>query len=114
MKIIEANEGTKIPYTIDGTKIDFNDEIAINLEKRETDDPMHIDISMDMYGCLVMGVSNDYVAQIDIPTRQYNEVEIEDTENGTGTTTQLEPVPFSMDNVTLTLFALREGVDING
>ena len=122
MKVIEMNEGVKIPYEVNGNKITFNDEIMLNLEKKEADADVHIDISTDDFGGLITGIGRDYVAQIDIPARAYEEIESEDAENAEGTdntedspamsggNTIRVPVPFSMDRVTLSLFALREGV----
>ncbi len=126
MKVIEMNEGAKIPYEVNGNKITFNDEIMLNLEKKEADADVHIDISTDDFGGLITGIGRDYVAQIDIPARAYEEIESEDAENAEGTdstgdspamsggNTIRVPVPFSMDRVTLSLFALREGVIENG
>lgn len=126
MKVIEMNEGVKIPYEVNGNKITFNDEIMLNLEKKEADADVHIDISTDDFGGLITGIGRDYVAQIDIPARAYEEIESEDAENEEGTdntgdspamsggNTIRVPVPFSMDRVTLSLFALREGVIENG
>lgn len=126
MKVIEMNEGVKIPYEVNGNKITFNDEIMLNLEKKEADADVHIDISTDDFGGLITGIGRDYVAQIDIPARAYEEIESEDAENTEGTdntgdspamsssNTIRVPVPFSMDRVTLSLFALREGVIENG
>lgn len=126
MKVIEMNEGVKIPYEVNGNKITFNDEIMLNLEKKEADADVHIDISTDDFGGLITGIGRDYVAQIDIPARAYEEIESEDAENAEGTdstgdspamfggNTIRVPVPFSMDRVTLSLFALREGVIENG
>lgn len=126
MKVIDVNEGTKIHYEVNGNKITFNDEIMLNLEKKEADADVHIDISTDDFGGLITGIGRDYVAQIDIPARLYEEIESEDEENAEGTdntgdspaasggNTIRVPVPFSMDRVTLSLFALREGVIENG
>lgn len=126
MKVIEMNEGAKIPYEVNGNKITFNDEIMLNLEKKEADADVHIDISTDDFGGLITGIGRDYVAQIDIPARAYEDIESEDAENAEGTdntgdspamsgsNTIRVPVPFSMDRVTLSLFALREGVIENG
>lgn len=127
MKVINANEGAKIPYEVRGNKITFDDEIMLNLEKKETDADVHIDISTDDFGGLITGIGRDYVAQIDIPARTYEEIpaEVEESgdddsgENGggmgaSGARVERIPIPFSMDNVTLTLFALREGVVENG
>ena len=44
MIIVEKNQGTKIPYEVDGTRITFADDLSLNLAKREEDWPVHIDI----------------------------------------------------------------------
>lgn len=133
MKVINANKGPKIPYDVNGPKITFDDEIMLNLEKKEADADVHIDISTDDFGGLITGIGRDYVAQIDIPARTYEEIPVETEEmpesgeslvdgdsgegNGmdaSGGRIERITIPFSMDNVTLTLFALREGVVENG
>lgn len=55
MKVIEINEGAKIPYEVNKTKICFDDDITINLAKRQEDWPVHIDILTDGDGVLVTG-----------------------------------------------------------
>lgn len=116
MKIIEVGEGRKISFEESGTWLNFDDQIMLNLKKSEADYDVHIDISSDVFGHLETGVSDYYVAQIDIPARQYTETEIENPdydksdETSQKTIIKREPVPFSMDNVTLTLFDLKEGV----
>lgn len=133
MKVINANEGPKTPYDVHGNKITFDDEIMLNLEKKEADADVHIDISTDDFGGLITGIGRDYVAQIDIPARTYEEIPVESEEmpesvespaegdsgesggmGASGGRIERIPIPFSMDNVTLTLFALREGVVENG
>lgn len=103
MKIVEKNEGTKIPYSIDGTKLTFNDEITLDLSKYERDFSVHLDVCRNSYGMLTMGLSNNYVAQVDIPERSYT---YED--NGVDADNipiqQKIPVDFSPDNITLTLW----------
>lgn len=70
----------------------------------------------DVFGRLKTGDGAYYVAQVDIPAREYDEKEIEnpdyneEEETSSPTMIKREPLPFSMDNVTLTLFALKEGV----
>lgn len=125
MKIIEANEGPKIEYDVNKTWLNFDDQIMLNLKKMEADNPVHVDITADAFGMLHTGEGLYYVAQIDIPARGFTEKEIEnpdyDAENEEGedgsgmsgkspTIIQRDPIPFSMDNVTLTLYALKEGV----
>lgn len=123
MKVIEANEGRKIDYDESGTWLMFDDQISLNLKKLEADNDVHIDISANAFGKLQTGEGVYYVAQVLIPARQYEETEVknpdyvepeETDEFGTGyvrrTIIKKDPVPFSMDNVTLTLYALKEGV----
>ena len=116
MKIIEANEGPKIFFEESGTWINFDDQIMLNLKKSEADHEVHIDITSDAFGRLKTGEGAYYVAQVDIPARKYDESEIEnpdydeESENSSPTIIKREPIPFSMENVTLTLFALKEGV----
>lgn len=128
MKIIEKNEGVKIPYEVQGGKIVFNDdELTLNLARYERDDANHIDICRDRRGNLVSGVipgiAETYVAQIYIPPRAYVEREIEgaaaevqaDSEETGGApggmmdrqTMEREAVPFDIDKCVLTLWALN-------
>lgn len=124
MKIISANEGPKIPYTVMGNWLNIGDQIMLNLEKIESDRAEHRDVSADAFGSLQTGEGLYYVAQIDIPARQYTENEIDNPDydpdadktgesGGIGNSEKIikrDPVPFSMENVTLTLYALKEGV----
>lgn len=126
MKVIEANEGRKVDYEENGSWLIFDDQISLNLKKMEADHDVHVDITADAFGRLQTGEGVYYVAQLTIPARQYEETEIENpdyVEPGEGeeadefsgghvnqTITKKDPVPFSMDNVTLTLYALKEGV----
>lgn len=102
MIIIEKNEGTKIPYSVSGTKVTFNDDLTLNLTSREQDWPVHIDICYDEDRALVIGAAagRAYVAEIDIPARQYTEEEIDGE-------MQRTPVPLDMDTVTLTLWSIE-------
>ena len=51
MIIVEKNEGQKIDYEIQNTatkkKITFDDDLTINLAKREEDWAVHIDVCYD-------------------------------------------------------------------
>ena len=100
MIIVEKNEGPKIEYEVTGKKICFDDDLTINLAKREEDWPVHIDICSDRDGDLVIGTAagRAYVAEIDIPAREYTPGETEEDPP--------TPVPLDMDKVTLTLWAI--------
>lgn len=112
MKVVEVNVGQKIPYTTSGTKITFDDELMLNLSKLERDFDVSVDICIDKFGMIVTGLGVKYAAQIEIPARKYNEVEADnpdydpENENSQPTITVPEPVPFSMNNVTLKLYAI--------
>jgi len=97
MIIIEKNVGEKIPYEVNGAKITFDDDLTINLKKRESDSDEHIDVCFDRDGNLVIGsaAGRAYVAEIDIPARKY-----EEAEDG------VVPVALDMDTVTLSLWAI--------
>lgn len=118
MIVVEKNEGTKIDYTVSKTKITFDDQIMLKLDRFEKDWPVHKDICIDRDGDLTIGVGEGlyYVAEIDIPARQYEEQEETDTsdseegfhdglsEGGSAPVAK----PFSMDNVMLTLWSLDD------
>lgn len=112
MNVINVTEGNKIPYTVSKNKITFNDELMLNLEKFERDFAVCIDICIDKYKMLTTGLGVKYAAQIEIPARQYTESTIEnpdydpDDEMSQPTITKKDPVPFSMNNVTLKLYAI--------
>ena len=44
MIIVEKNEGTKIDYTVSGTRITFDDELTLKLQKLQKEEPVHKDI----------------------------------------------------------------------
>lgn len=106
MIIVEKNTGAKIPYNATDGKITFDDDLTINLFKREQDWPVHIDVCYAPDSGLVIGAAagRSYVAEIDIPARQYTEsVDTETGEEQTGRA----PVPLDMDSVTLSLWAVE-------
>ncbi len=105
MIIVEKNEGPKIDYEVQSTttkkKITFDDDLTINLVKREQDYPVHIDVCYDEDENLVIGTAagRAYVAEIDIPARQYIPGETEEDPP--------VPVPLDLDTVTLSLWAIE-------
>ncbi len=109
MIIIEKNEGPKIDDEIQNTatkkKITFDDDLTINLAKREEDWPVHIDVCFDQDGNLVLGTAagRRYVAEIDIPARRYDvQPDPEDPDEEIRT-----PIPLDLDLCTLSLWALE-------
>lgn len=96
-----------------GNVVSFeDDELTMNLKKRERDNFVLIDICEDAYGGLI-GVhgAEKYRAQIYIPAREYVDEEIEnpdyDPEDPTSQQyiTTRTAVPFDISRCTLTLWA---------
>lgn len=115
IQVIEKNEGTKLAYEVVGNKLFLgDDEIMVNLAKYEKDTPVHIDVVRDWDGALATSIGHNgedlsYAAQIDIPARAYTDkVEKVPAMDGEGEVEQTtkEPVPFSIDRCTLTLWAI--------
>lgn len=112
MNVVEVNSGDKIPYTVSKTKVTFDDELMLNVAKLERDFDVVVDICIDRFGMVVTGLGVKYAAQIEIPARKYIDKEVPnpdynpEEEGSTQTITVPEPVPFSMDNVTLKLYAI--------
>lgn len=117
IKVIKRPEtGTNfIQYETTKKSISFNDEeLTINLEKRERDDDVTLDICKDYQGGLTLGTESAraYVAQVSIPARQYTEVEdteaegteADGTATGAGASSHLEPVKFDISRCTLYLY----------
>ena len=113
----EINEGRKIAWKQDGTKLTFgDDELMVNCAAYQRDWPVHLDICGDADGNLVIGTGTGryYVAQVDIPAREYAEPEpveaVALAEGDAGADTQqsamAEPLPLEMSGVTLTLWAI--------
>ena len=105
MIVIDKNEGQKIDYTVSKTKICFDDDLTINLAKREEDWPVHIDVCFDADNCLCIGAAagRAYVAELDIPARKYEEPVYQEGED----MPEPKPIPLDMNNVTLTLWAIN-------
>lgn len=108
--VIEKNEGEKIAYAVKGNKLTLgDDELTLNLARYERDDASHIDVCRDRYGDLIMGVipgvADNYVAQVDIPPREYDYIADGVDDNGNPKEIPT-PLPFDISKCTLTLWAL--------
>lgn len=80
MNVIEKTPGTYVEYETTSKSIIFgDDDLSINLKNRERDEKVLIDICADANGELTMGTAAGlkYVAQVEIPARQYTEEEKE-------------------------------------
>lgn len=102
MKVIEINEGKKVDYSVEGTKITFNDELTLDLQKYQRDWEVELDICMTKEKQTVIGSSGDYyVAQLQLPAIEYVAITT-DEENP-----QSEPLPINMNDVILTLWSIE-------
>lgn len=115
IKVVEKNEGKKIPYEVSGNKLTFDDDLTINLAKRESDSAVHIDVCYDDDKNLVIGApaGRRYIAEIDIPAREYDVKTVPNPDYKEGdvdgmmnpkTITERTPKAFNIDRVTLTLW----------
>lgn len=112
MRINHVPEDGKkfITYDINGNVIGFNNqELSLDIEARERDYDVSVDICTDKTNALVCGAAAGmkYVAQIEIPARSYVETAGEDDSEG-NPTIDLIPVPFNMDNCTLSLWEMED------
>ena len=100
MIIKEVNEGVKVAYAEEGTRLYFgDDELMLNLKKYERDEEVTIDICTDDDNILIAGLSKYFVANIIIPARAYKDIE------------KTEPIAFDMERVTLCLWSLNHEVE---
>jgi hypothetical protein len=78
MIVIEKNEGKKIAYELNGTRLSFADgELTLNLARYQQDDPVTRDIMVDSEGYLTNGRGRYYVAQVEIPAKEYEDASAE-------------------------------------
>lgn len=102
VKVVEKNEGAKIAYEQQGTKLFFgDDEIMLNVAKYQKEWPVVIDICKDKAGNLTIGTesANRYVAQVEIPEVKYTEIEKEEE-------TERKAEPLDMSEVILILWSV--------
>jgi hypothetical protein len=120
MKIHDQNEGVKIPYSLVGKTVMFDETISVNLSKYQKDEAIVIDVCLDrdmQLGFGLNGVVGEYVwyvANISIPQKEYKIVDTgEVDENGNPIYTRVV-LPLNMDDVTLYLWALPDNYIVGG
>ncbi len=117
MIVIEKNEGAKVAYTQSGTVVSFADgRLALDCALYQKDWGVHLDVCENADGNLVIGTESGrkYVAQLDIPAREYlyPETAAETTTDLDGEETEYKqtepptPLPLDMEKVTLSLWAI--------
>ena len=97
-------------HLLSGTKIIFgDDELMVNCKSRERDYEVTLDVCKDTADGLTVGVNTEareYVAQVTIPARQYEEVDTGEEDEDGKAIMEHKPLPFDMKKCTLTLWAL--------
>ena len=107
IKVYEINEGQKIAYEQQGTRIFFgDDDLMVNVAKLQKDWALEVDIMIDTNGNLISGSGIYYVAQIAVPAIKYVETQAVPVEEGGTGEPGREPVPLDMGDVTLTLWSI--------
>ncbi len=107
IKVVEKNAGKKIGYELEGSTLWIGDVIAMRLNKLQADDVVKKDICADSQGNLVFGLGTNYVAQVEIPAREYEYVEGEPDTEGKPTTERVAK-DFDITKCTLTLWSIEE------
>jgi len=115
---VHMNEGEYLEYTHTKKSITIDDDISVNLQKREADEDVTIDIYYDRDKNLMLGYDTDsqhIVVQIEIPARQYT-LETKDNPNydpdqeesamNQKTITTKTAVPFDIEKCTVRLSAI--------
>ena len=106
MQVVNMSSGRKVPYELRETTLDFaNGALAIDLSRWQEDDPVTVDIKATRKGHLTTGRGSYYVAQAEIPARQYQEP-AEDSGDRTDGGGERKPLPLNTDEVTLRLFSI--------
>lgn len=107
IQVIEKNAGRKIGYDLEGNTLWIGDAIAMRLQRLQTDDVVKKDICADKDGNLVFGLGENYVAQVEIPPKEYDYVEGEPDSEGKPTVERVQK-PFDLSKCKLTLWSIEE------
>jgi hypothetical protein len=107
MIIRKKNEGTYVPYKLDGIKLSLRrGKLTLDLPDYEQDYPVHLDISEDENGKLVIGPARWYLAEIDIPAREYK-IEAGEKDDAGFPRLKKTAQPLDTAKVALTLWAVE-------
>jgi hypothetical protein len=107
MIIHKKNEGTYIKYKLDGIILSLQrGELTLDLSDYEQDYPIHLDISEDGNRKLVIGSARWYLAEIDIPAREYK-IEAGEKDDAGFPRLKKTAQPLNTAKVALTLWAVE-------
>jgi hypothetical protein len=106
VKVEYKQPGSYIEWEQRGATLSFDDDaLCLKPAKYQMDEARTVDICEDRQGCLVIGAASGirYVAQVEIPAAEYEEVT---TGEGEEQTTERVKKPLDMGDVTLVLWAI--------
>ncbi len=111
MNIIEKSAGAKIGYSLTDKKLTIGGALMLALDRYQKDWPIHIDVMADADGNLLLGSGRFYVAEVDIPAREYDETEADNPNpspsgESDGKTIVRTPKDLDTEKVTLTLWSI--------
>lgn len=105
MKIAYKNTGEYVAFSLDGAVLSLRGgALAVDLSELARDYDVHVDICEDSGGRLVAGHSARYVAELDIPAREYAVSATPKSDDFGFPVLIKRPKPFGADNVLLTLW----------
>jgi hypothetical protein len=105
--INKKNEGTYVQYELAGVRLSIRGgDLILDLSQSQRDYPVHLDISENASGRLVIGPSRRYVAELDIPAREYTVKKGEKDDMGFPMLARTA-VPLDVNKVTLILWAME-------
>jgi hypothetical protein len=109
MLVKHKNKGVYVPYALEGTTLSFRDgALVIDMVERQCGYPLRLDISEDETGGLVTGPAYRYVAELEIPARQYR-LNYKGYADDLGIVQAYRTaVPLDLSEAVLTLWALEE------
>jgi hypothetical protein len=109
MIVKQKQEGSYIDYEQKGSVLTFRGgALEIDLAAEQVGYPVHIDVSADADGTLVIGAGHRYVAEIDIPAK-VNKLNFKGDADDLGIVQAVRSTePLDIEQVVLTLWAWEE------
>lgn len=108
MKIINRGNGPVVPYKVDGSWLELDGCLRLNLAAYELDEDNLITVYRDRRGCLLCAACGDssFVAEIKIPARRFTSDQ-KAVYEGSKPVVVKTAVPFDMELCTLALWPVE-------
>ncbi len=109
MTIRYKNAGSYPAYSLTGHILTIG-ELQLELAALAQDEPLHLTVSADAADRLMLGTGYRYVAELDLPAKQYAIEKIGYTDDfGYPALCKVE-LPYPLEDIELTLWAEKEGI----